>query len=92
MTKKLDLSDEQSAQMLQLMQAIDLERDALNEQIRQQMKPELCELQLRAEADIESILNESQLAEFTAAQDERGRKRSRNNRPGPHDVDCSEFE
>ena len=90
MTEALDLSDEQSAQLLVVMQEVDQERDALQEQVMAQMKPEFCELQLRTDAEISTILTPEQLAlyeEKKAARAEKGRGRQ-----GLGKLDCSEYE
>jgi len=90
MTEMLDLTDEQSAQLLVVMQEVDQERDALQEQVMAQMKPEFCELQLRTDAEISTILTPEQLAlyeEKKAARAEKGRGRQ-----GLGKLDCSEYE
>lgn len=90
MTEMLDLSDEQSAQLLVVMQEVDQERDALHERVMEQMRPEFCELQLRTDSEISSILTPEQLAQFEEKKADRAEKGR--GRHGLGKLDCSEFE
>jgi len=92
MTKSLDLTDEQSAELLQLMQAVDLEREALHQKMMNQMEPEICDLQLRVEADTISILTDEQLAMYESRKDGRGSKRGEHERHGMRNLDCSAYD
>lgn len=64
MTEELDLTDEQSDQLLAVMEASALERDALREKYAAQMKPELCTLHLATMEQVRNILSEEQAAEL----------------------------
>jgi len=90
MTEALDLSDEQSAQLLVVMQEVDQERNALHERMMELMKPEVCDLQLRTDSEISSILTPEQLALFEEKKEARGEKGW--GRRGMGKLDCSEFE
>ena len=92
MSSALGLSDEQSAQLLELFQSVDEERRAMHEQAMELMKPQICELQLATRAKLEVILDEEQLAQLeemkASHESDKGHHRSR----GMHDLDCSAFE
>ena len=93
MSRFLELSDEQSARLLELFQAVDEERQALHEQAMLQLKPQICEIQASTRAGVSEILDEEQLAqmdEMMALHESKGRK-GRKGR-GMQDLDCSEFE
>lgn len=92
MSRQLDLSDEQSVQLLLVMQAAEEEREALRERIIEQMEPELCALQLDTESEISNILTEDQQAEMEAMRQERdGKQRGRPAR-GMGKLDCSAYQ
>jgi Spy/CpxP family protein refolding chaperone len=92
MSRQLDLSDEQSVQLLLVMQAAEEEREALHESIMEQIEPELCELQVSTEAEIRSILTEDQQAEMDAMKQERGENRGARPSRGMGNLDCSTYE
>lgn len=92
MSRALELSDEQSARLLEVFQVADEERRVLREQTLQQIKPQICELQLATKAAVSEILNQEQLTKLeemkAGHESNNGRRRSR----GMHDLDCSAFE
>ena len=92
MTQALDLTDEQSARLLVVMQDLDSERRVLHDQVMEQMKPELCDLQSRTEIEIADILTPEQQVLAEELKAERPGKGSRRGRRGPEGLDCSEFE
>jgi Spy/CpxP family protein refolding chaperone len=92
MTRELDLTDEQSAQLLLVMQAADVEREALHQKIMEQMAPELCDLQLSTEADIASILTPDQLADLEARKEGRDEKPGKKHRGRFSELDCTAYE
>ena len=92
MSIALELSDEQSAELLELFQAVDEERRALHEQTMEQMKPQFCELQLATRAELERILDEDQLAQLEEMKASRESDNDRWKSRGMHDLDCLEFE
>lgn len=89
LTRALDLSDEQSAELLEVFQAVDEERQALRQQAMQQMKPKICELQLATEAEINRILDDEQLAGLEEIKADKKSQHSRGGWRGTHDLDCS---
>ena len=92
MSSALGLSDQQSAQLLELFQDVDEERRAMHEQTMELMKPQICELQLETWTAVNKILDDDQqfqLEEMKASREsDKGHHRSR----GMHDLDCSAFE
>ncbi len=89
LTRALDLSDEQSAELLEVFQAVDEEREALRQQARLQMKPQICELQLATEAEISRILDEEQMARLEDIKAGQKPARARGGQRGMHELDCS---
>ena len=92
LTRALDLSDEQSARLLEVFQAVDEERQALRQQAMMQMKPQICELQLATRAEIGSILDAEQMARLEEIKAGKKPARARGGWRGEHELDCSEFE
>ena len=91
MTQILDLSDDQSAELLEIMQAVDLERMALLEQAFRAVEPEICALQLNVTEEISNILTEDQLAVVEEKRNEREYDRFGKSWRGMH-LDCSAYE
>ena len=89
MSSALGLSDEQSAQLLGLFQAVDEERRAMHEQTMELMKPQICELQQATQAELEGILDEVQLAELEEMKAMRESDNDHRRWRGMHDLDCS---
>ena len=92
MSIALELSDEQSAQLLELFQAVDEERRAMHEQTMELMKPQICELQLATRAELKVILDEEQLAQLEEMKASRESDNDRRKWRGMHDLDCSAFD
>lgn len=92
MTQMLDLTDEQSARLLVVMQDLDLERDALHDRMMEQMKPELCDLQLRTESEINGILTPEQLVLLEEQKESRPLRNRDRARGGMGRLDCTEYE
>ena len=90
LTRALDLSDEQSARLLEVFQAVDEERQALRQQVMLQMKPQICELQLATKAEISQILDDEQRAKREDIKAAKKPGRERDGRRGFHDMDCSD--
>jgi len=97
LTTALELSDEQSADLLEFFQDLDQERMALREQMIQEMAPQICAHRADTEAELARILNQDQLAlmeELKANRQQRS-QRNRQNRntrrdwQGMPDIDCS---
>jgi hypothetical protein len=89
MSRALELSDEQSVRLLEVFQAVEEERQALHEQALQEMKPQICELQLATREEIGEILDDEQLVRL----DEMKAGHKPGNRHGGWrgmlDLDCS---
>jgi Spy/CpxP family protein refolding chaperone len=64
MAVELDLSDEQSQQLLAVLQASAAEREALQAKIDEQFKPEMCALHLATKEQVLEILTAEQAAEM----------------------------
>lgn len=92
LTGALELSDQQSARLLEVFQAVDEERQALREQAMLQMKPQICELQLATREEIHQILNEEQLAKLETIMAKRKSDGAHRQWRGAHDLDCSAYE
>ncbi|MGD2129064.1 MAG: hypothetical protein PVJ17_07150 [Lysobacterales bacterium] len=88
---QLQLTDEQSAQLLQVLQAAEADRQELRDRIMAQMGPELCAVQSSTEADILAILTPEQSEEFAQLQEER-QARFQNRRGGGPFPDCSSYD
>jgi hypothetical protein len=97
LTTALDLSDEQSADLLVFFQTADQERLALREQMIQEMAPQICALRADTDAELARILNQEQLAlmeELKANRKQRGQGKRQNRNTGMDwqgmpDLDCS---
>jgi Spy/CpxP family protein refolding chaperone len=97
LTSALDLSDEQSADLLAFFQTTDQERLALREQMIQEMAPQICALRADTEAELARILSPEQLAlmeELKADRQQRGQGKRHNRNTGTDwqgmpDLDCS---
>jgi len=98
LTSTLDLSDEQSADLLDFFQTADQERLALREQMIREMAPQLCALRADTDAELARILNREQLGlmeEMKADRQQRGRGNRQNRNTGRDwqgmpDLDCSD--
>lgn len=89
MSEKLDLSDAQSAQLLEVMQRAEEERQALRQQFEAEMKPEICAAVERTSEEIRSILDPAQVAQFDEMLARRGEFAERRGRRGPSIMeDC----
>ncbi|HET6565537.1 MAG TPA: Spy/CpxP family protein refolding chaperone [Xanthomonadales bacterium] len=64
MAEELDLTDEQSAQLVEVFEASAIEREALREKMEEQFRPERCALHLTTVEQIREILTDEQEAEM----------------------------
>lgn len=71
----LELSDEQSAELLGVLQAADAERQALHERVMAEFRPEICALMLETEADIIAVLTPEQAETFQQLKEERRQRK-----------------
>ncbi len=92
LTRALELSDEQSLELLKVFQAIDAERQALRQQATLQMTPQICELQLETVAEINRILDEDQMARLEDFRAKQKPARAHGSQRRPQLEDCSNFE
>jgi hypothetical protein len=90
----LDLSDEQSAEMLAVLQIQESNRQALQERTMEIMGAEICTQKAQAEEAILAILNTDQAELFLQMQEDRQiRPNSRTRSRKGHDpLDCSGYE
>jgi Spy/CpxP family protein refolding chaperone len=71
----LDLTDEQSLQLLEVLQLAETEREALHARAMESFQPEICALRQNTEADIFAILTPEQAENFQQLQQERAARR-----------------
>lgn len=89
LAESLDLSDEQAAEVLIVLEAAEEERRGLHQRLMEQIEPELCAQREATHAEILAVLTPEQAAEFEEMIAEH-RNRSWGQRPrgGFMDVDC----
>jgi hypothetical protein len=92
MTRVLELSDEQSAELLEVLQAVDEEREALHQKALQQMEPEICALQLGVKTEMERILSDDQLAALETRKNQHEQGGDGKGWRNMHHRDCSSYE
>lgn len=73
--RALDLSDEQAAQLLELLQATDAERQALHERVMAEFRPDFCALMQETDAEILAVLTPEQAASFEQLNEERRQRK-----------------
>jgi Spy/CpxP family protein refolding chaperone len=71
----LDLTDEQSLQLLEVLQLAEAEREALHARAMESFQPEICALRQNTEADIFAILTPEQAETLRLLQQERAGRR-----------------
>ena len=71
LSEQLQLSDEQSLQLLEVLQAAQHQRQELHALIMEQMQPEICAQMRNSEADILAILTPEQAGQFLLLKEER---------------------
>lgn len=84
----LDLSDEQSAELLAVLQAADAERQALHERVMAQFRPEICALMLETDADVIAVLTPEQAETFLQMKEERRQRKDGSWGRRLADLDC----
>ena len=87
--RALGLSDEQSRQLLEILQGAEAEREALHAQMMEQYQPDICALRLDTEAQIRTVLTAEQITAFEQLQEERERTGPRSGRRGARAPDCA---
>jgi len=88
----LDLSDAQSAELLELLQTAEAERQALHERIMSEYRPEICALMQDTEAGIVAVLTPEQAATFEELKESRHGHHSGRWGPGMPGFDCDAAE
>ncbi len=90
--RALNLTDEQSLQLLEVLQVAEAERAALHDRIMESLRPDLCALKQSTEAEILAILTPEQAETFQQLHQERaGRHEDRHaGRHGEPALDCPE--
>ena len=93
MSTALDLSDQQSVDLLVVLQEHAAQRAALHEQSMALIGPEICAQRAAAEEDILAILTPEQTDQFLEMKEMRQAKAGERNRGrGPKGPDCSQYE
>ena len=86
----LDLSDEQSLEMLAILQEQEEKKAALHEQMMELMGPEICAQQAETEAAILGVLNAEQTELWLQHREDRQNKSRRKNRGGGAGLECQD--
>jgi len=90
--EQLDLTEEQSVELLPLLQARQAKQEELRARILDEMRPEMCALKQAADADILEVLTPEQADRFLQLQDQRrgttGDRRGR----GPGPINCDGYD
>jgi len=88
---QLRLNDEQSAQMLQVLQDAQADRQQIHDRMMEQMGPELCAAQQNTEKNILAILTPEQAELFAQLQEERQTRLQNRRGGGPTPPDCTSY-
>jgi Spy/CpxP family protein refolding chaperone len=88
----LELNDEQSAELLAVLQAADAEREALHERVMAQFRPEICALMLETDADVIAVLTPEQAETFLQMKEERRQRKDGGWGRRMADFDCHAVE
>ena len=86
--EQLQLTDQQSIQLLEVLQAREEEHEALRARMMEQMRPEICSLMQDTEADILAVLTPEQGAQFLELQEDRRARALKRGGRGKAPVDC----
>ena len=87
----LDLTDDQSLQLLEVLQAAEAEREALHTRAMESFQPEVCALRERTQAEIMAILTPEQAATLEQLKQERAGRREGGRRSAPK-LDCPDLD
>ena len=82
----LDLSDEQSAELLPILQNAESERRALHERMQEEFRPELCAMMGSTHSRILSVLTPEQAEHFDEIKSQRSERRHQGR--GRPNLDC----
>ena len=86
----LDLSDEQSLEMLAILQEQEENKAALHEQMMEMMGPEICAQKAQTEEDILGILTAEQTELYLQIREDRQGQSRKKGRGGNAELDCSD--
>ena len=88
--RALELTDEQSLQLLEVLQVAEAERAALHERIMESLHPDLCALKQSTEEEILAILTPEQAETFQQLHEERANRHEERHagRHGRPALDC----
>ena len=90
--QELDLTEEQSLELLPLLQARQATQEELRARILEEMRPEMCALKQATDADVLGVLTPEQAERFLQLQDQRrGTNGDRRGR-GPGPLNCEDYE
>lgn len=84
----LDLSDEQAAQLLEVLQTTEAERQALHERVMAEFRPEFCALMEETDSGILALLTPEQAATFDQLKAERRERAGGRWGRGMPGLDC----
>jgi Spy/CpxP family protein refolding chaperone len=84
----LDLSPEQSRQMLEILQAAEADHQAVRTRFLEEAGPELCAIRQNTEADILALLTPEQAAQFSEQREDRAEHRAQNRQGAGPALDC----
>lgn len=90
--EQLQLTDQQSVQLLQVLLAREEEHEALRASMLEQMRPELCSLMQNTEADILAVLTPEQGEQFLELGAERRARAHEHSGRGKAALDCEELD
>jgi hypothetical protein len=90
MSEALNLTGQQEIELLGVLQEQEAKRQALREQARLLMGPEICSLMIETEGEILAILDSEQAEQFS--QLKQNRREGNRNRRGMGPPDCSEYD
>ena len=90
LTERLDLSDQQAVDMLQLLQTAEASREARHQAYLDDNRAEICAEKAAFHEDILAILDEEQALEFEAmVEQHHERAQKRRGHRGEEPIDCS---
>lgn len=90
LSQELDLTDEQAADVREIMQQAQASRPNVRIMEREEARPALCKHMLETDAQIKAVLTESQVEQYETFKESRKAGLGGGRGRGP--VDCSEFE
>lgn len=88
MQRALDLSDDQTVELLVILQAAEEERRATFERVMEEVKPEICAQRDMTHSEILEVLTAEQAAEFESHLAERGARFEEGGRGGRPELNC----